>query len=72
MISDPGGRYVILVVDVYQTTVVIANIYMPPHFQSQILHDLLVKLAPYMHLSLLLAGDFNAILDGELDTSNLL
>lgn len=35
------------------------------------MYDLMVKLAPNAHLSMVLMGDFNAILDPTLDFSNL-
>lgn len=50
---------------------VLVNLYVPPLFQIQILYDLLSKLAPFMHLPLLIAGDINAILCAALDSSNV-
>lgn len=41
-----------------------------PPFQVKLLYDLLVTLAPYLHLPMLLMGD-NAILDPVLDSSNI-
>lgn len=63
VISDPGGRYVILLFEIHQTKMVIACVCVPPSFQPKLLYDMLVMLTPYMHFPLLLAGDFNAILD---------
>lgn len=68
-ISHPEGRYVILMLEIYQTKMVMACVHVPLPFQPQLLY-MLVILTPYMHLPLLLSGDFNAILDGGLDASN--
>lgn len=46
------------------------NVYLPPPFKVQLLYDLLVTLAPYMHLPMLFMGDFNNIMYSTLDSSN--
>lgn len=71
VISDPGGRFLIVIADISTCKMVLVNVYIPPPFQVQILYDLLGKLAPYMHLPLIIAGDFNAILSAALDSSNV-
>lgn len=43
---------------------------MYPPLQSQILYDLITRLAPFSHLPLVVMGDFNAILEVALDSSN--
>lgn len=70
VISDTGGRYVAVVSDLCQKTIVLVNIYVPPPFQAKMLYDLLNKIAPFAHLPVVLLGDFNAVLDAALDTSN--
>lgn len=70
VITDPGGRYAIVVADICMHKMVLVNVYVPPPFQIQVLHDLLGRLAPFMHLPLIVAGDFNAILNATLDSSN--
>lgn len=48
------------------------NVYVPPPFQKTFngLYKILYKLALLMPLKVLIAGDFNNILDFSLDTSN--
>lgn len=65
VITDPGGRYAIVVVDIHGHKMVLANVYVPPPFLVQVLYDLLGRLAPFMHLPLI-----NAILNATLDSSN--
>lgn len=71
VILDPRGRYLNVIADVYRNKMVLVNIYVPPPFQVQVLYELMGKLAPFMHLPLLAAGDFNAVLNAALDSSNL-
>lgn len=70
VVSDPGGRYVAVVLELCHQKFLLVNIYLPPPFQDKLLYDLLVKLAPFAHLPMVLMGDFNAILDPALDSSN--
>ncbi|XP_077338542.1 neurofibromin isoform X4 [Lithobates pipiens] len=50
VISDPGGRFLVIVADIGTCKMVLVNVYIPPPFQIHILYDLLGKLAPYLHL----------------------
>lgn len=59
-----------VVLDILYRKMVIVNIYLPPPIQLQVLYDLLVKLAPFLNLPTIFLGDFNAILDPILDSSN--
>lgn len=68
MFSDPAGRYVAVVLDIGYRKLLLVNVYLPPPF-IQLLYDLFVKLASFVHLPLILMGDFNALLD-TLDSSN--
>lgn len=71
VISDPGwGRYVPVVLDVYHSQLLLVNVYKPPPFQAQLLYDILTRLAQFLHLPVFLMGDFNAVLDAVLDSSN--
>lgn len=70
VISDPGGRYVVVSLEVCNQKFLLVNIYLPPPFQVKLLYDLMVQLAPFLHMPMLLMGDYNAILDGVLDSSN--
>lgn len=49
----------------------LVNVYIPPPFVSTILYTILTKHAPFQLHHIVLGGDFNAILDSTLDTSNL-
>lgn len=60
-----------IVLEIYCQTLLLVRIYLAPPFQVQLLYDLLVTLAPYLHLPVLLMGDYNAILDPELDSTNV-
>lgn len=71
VVSDPGGRNLIIVADIFTCKMVLANVYPPPPFQVQLLYDLLGKMAPFMHLTVLMAGDFNTILDTAMYSYNL-
>lgn len=71
VISDLGGRFLIVVAELYMHKMGLVNLYVPHSFQIQVLYDLLGMLAPFMHLPLLIAGDFNAILCTALDSSNV-
>lgn len=68
--TDPGGRYVVVFIEVYSHHLALVNMYIPPPFSSAILYDVLDKLAPHSPFKLLIAGDFNNILDYTIDTSN--
>lgn len=70
VVTDPGGRYVAVSLEIYNHKFLLVNIYMPPPFQVKFLYDFMVTLAPFLHLPVLIMGDYNAILDGVLDSSN--
>lgn len=67
--SDPGGRYVAVLLDVHHYKMLLVNVYLPPPVNIQILYDLFTRLAPFAQLPLIMMGDFNSILDA-LDSSN--
>lgn len=67
--SDQEGRYVAVLLDIFQHNMILANVYLPPPIDVQVLYDLFTRLAPFAHLPMVLMGDFNAILDA-LDSSN--
>lgn len=60
----------IVIIDVESQLLAIANIYVPPPFKSDVLYTVLERVATFGPLKLLVADDFNNILDYALDTSN--
>lgn len=60
----------VILLEMFNNKILLVNIYFPPPFQVKLLYDLMVTLAPYLHLPMLLMGDYNAILDPVLDSSN--
>lgn len=59
-----------ILIDVYSRRLSLVNMYIPPTFSGNILYEVLEKLVPHVPFKLLVAGDFNNILDYALDTSN--
>lgn len=68
--TDPQGCYAIVVLEVESQRLAVVNIYIPPPFKSEVLYTVLEKAATFGPLKLFVAGDFNNILDYDLDTSN--
>lgn len=65
VITDPGGRYLVVILEVYSHRLALANIYIPPPFTGNILYEVLEKLAPHAPFQLLVAGDFRNVLNYE-------
>lgn len=63
---DTEGRYVFLVCRIYNLQCILAIIYNPSPFNSDILRDLLMYQLGYPDMSLFVLGDFNCYLDPEL------
>lgn len=63
---DPQGKYVMVVLSMYNKKYVIVNVYLPPS-QIQILYTLYERLAPHCPAHALFMGDFNATLSRDLD-----
>ena len=70
VVTDPHGRYAIVVLTVDSQLLAIANVYIPPPFNKEVLYLVLEKIATFGPLKLLVAGDFNNVLDYGLDASN--
>lgn len=58
VITDPGGRFVAVAINVYHYQILLVNVYVPPPFQGQLLFDMLNKLAQFLHLPVLFFGRF--------------
>lgn len=65
VITEPGGGYVVVLIDIHSHRLALVNVY-----SSSIPYEVLEKLAPHSQFKLLVAGNFNNILDYSLDTSN--
>lgn len=71
VISDSNGRYIIVTGKLYDTPVILVNVYTPnwddPHFFSN-----LIELIPDVNNhQLILGGDFNCVLEPNLDSSKI-
>lgn len=71
VISDPGGRFLIITGKIYDTPVLLVNVYAPnwdnPDFFRQLFSDLPDMSSHF----LILGGDFNCWLSPDLDRSSL-
>lgn len=64
---DPNGRYAILVCQMFNVSLTLVCVYVPPPFSFQILDTASFRILLIAHAPLLLLGDFNAVSDGALD-----
>lgn len=70
VISDSNGRYVILTGEIYCTPIILANVYAPNFDDERFIGSVLASL-PNLHThNLILAGDFNFVMDPVLDRSS--
>lgn len=60
----------VVILDILYCCMLLVNVYMSPPFQVQLLYHMLTWLAQFVHLSLYVLLDFNAILDAALDSYN--
>lgn len=67
--SRSNGRCPILVCDINNITYTIVNVYAPNSHQIAFLHKLLKKICQVPKGSLLICGDFNVIVDNNLDST---
>lgn len=65
--TDLLGKFVILVLTLWQQRYVFVGIYVPPPFKPEILYTILERITHYCPAKILLLGDFNAILSPDLD-----
>lgn len=70
MISDPTGRYIILLLELHSVLWAFVNICLPPLVDPTLLFSISEKLASLPPTHIIFAGDFNSILDPALDSSN--
>lgn len=69
-ISDPQGRFVIVVGKLYNRPVILACVYAPNWDDSKFMNDFLSRL-PYLDThQLILSGDCNCVINPELDRSS--
>lgn len=59
-----------MILEIHAYCIALVNVYIPSPFTSALLYKLLDKLASSAPVKILMAGDFNNILDYALDTSN--
>uniref|UniRef100_A0A9J7ZYM8 Endonuclease/exonuclease/phosphatase domain-containing protein n=1 Tax=Cyprinus carpio carpio TaxID=630221 RepID=A0A9J7ZYM8_CYPCA len=70
VISDPNGRYIIVTGELYYTPVTLANIF-APNYDDEKFVDSVLAILPNLHShDLILAGDFNLVMDTVLDRSS--
>lgn len=70
IISDSNGRYVIVTGEMYNTSIILANVYAPNFDDEKFISSVLASL-PNLHThNLILAGDFNFVMDPVLDRSS--
>lgn len=70
-ITDPNGRYIIVTGQLYNTKVMLANIYAPNTEDAQFFHHLFKQLPDLNSHLLIMGGDFNLCLDPALDRSSV-
>lgn len=69
-ISDPNGRYIILICTINKTTYTILNVYAPNSQQMKFLRSVLHKANKVRQGHLLICGDFNLVTDIHMDTTS--
>lgn len=69
-ISDKEGRYVLMSGYLYGEHVVLGCIYAPNNYEAAFLPKLLADLASFSSPYMVIGGDFNCVLNSEIDTSS--
>ena len=69
-ISDPNGRYLIITGSLFQTPVLLVNVYAPNFDNASFANKLLSSLPSLNTHLLILGGDLNCAMDPHLDRSN--
>lgn len=64
---DPGGCYVILVLELLGKPYTVTSLYAPPPFTKQFFDHVLTFIMEIAEDPLLIAGDYNMVLDNSLD-----
>lgn len=70
VISDANGRYTIVVGKLFNTPIIIANIYGPNWDNAQFFTNFFSTLPDLNSYKLILGGDFNCVLNAQLDRSS--
>lgn len=70
VISDANGRYVVVVGKLFNTPLMLANIYGPNWDNAQFFTQFFSALPDLNSYKLILGGDFNCVLHAQLDRSN--
>lgn len=65
--TDPYGRFVILVIKVWNTPLTLVYIYVPPPFSLTHLDDMLQVTLSVAEEKIFIMGDFNAVAEPSLD-----
>lgn len=71
VISDPNGRYVVVVGKLFNTPLILANIYGPNWDNAQFFLNFFSTLPDLVSYKLILGGDFNCVLSPQLDRSSV-
>lgn len=67
VISDPNGRYIVVVGKLFNTPLILANIYGPNWDNAQFFLNFFSTLPDLNSYKLILGGDFNCVLHPQLD-----
>lgn len=70
VISDPNGRYIIVVGQLFANSVILVNLYAPNCDDSNFFERLFLTIPKIDHGYLVVGGDFNLVLDATLDRSS--
>lgn len=69
-ISDPNGRYIIINTNIDNKDYCIASIYGPNVDDPSFYHAFFLPLSAHVNTTLIVGGDFNLVLDSDIDRSN--
>ena len=70
ILSDPQGRYIIVVGHLFHTPVVLANVYAPNWDDSEFFKKIIALLPDLNTYRLIFGGDLNCVVDTNLDRSS--
>lgn len=69
--QDPSGRYLILSASFNNQHLIIVNIYAPNIRQRSFYKSIIQKIQHYPRDRIIICGDFNEVIDPQLDSSNI-
>lgn len=67
VVLDPKGQYVILHVSIHSTPLILVAVYLPPPVRATMFSDLNIQFANLPNCPMLILGDFNSVLQPDLD-----